>query len=761
MSLLFPQSLAALFEAAPFGVIAINRAGVVAYVNPRQCENSQLQREDFLGKHHRTAFYTTLASQGLLPFYDRLQQEGVPFEVTFPHYQRHSDGTARAFSMWGYKHEGYTLLFTLIEKALEVQQARYQQLFENANDGIFILDRQARFVTVNHKFAELTGLPEEAIIGKTTELFVSGRFAQSLERLEYILREGTLGPYEVEMLTPLGPKIFSLNGFALYEGDTPVGVMSIARDVTEEQRRKQEREALYELAHDLARSSEVHTIADHLFARTRSLLGANYGFLMLANAEGSELRGITAYGVDAEAFRQERIKPGTEITPVAQSFQRKQPIVVTDVAHNPLVSKRLRQQYGFLGSVWIVPLLSGTVAVGIFAVGYAIQREATAEELRFLQLLGDEAALAIERSRLTEELQESEKRYRSLFENANDAIITITLEGTITGVNRGLEVMLGWSREELIGQHYSKTSTPASIALADDRTRRTLAGEIFPSIFELEMVRKDGSSVPVEGRARFIRDKEGQPLGLQGIFRDISAKKELERQRSEFLAMLTHDIRNPLEVVLGYSEILCEKAQERDAPEEVNLLARLTNSTLIIHSLVTNYLDFSRIEAGRLTLSRKLLEVNTILRQVAQQYETEAWRRRLTLDMHLQDALPWVAGDPLALERAFANLLHNALKFTPAGGRVSLSSAQQNQEIVITVADTGPGIAAEELPLLFEKYRRAAATQQREGVGLGLFIVKALVEAHGGRIEAESTPGSGSCFAVFLPIASTDQAETA
>jgi signal transduction histidine kinase len=88
-----------------------------------------------------------------------------------------------------------------------------------------------------------------------------------------------------------------------------------------------------------------------------------------------------------------------------------------------------------------------------------------------------------------------------------------------------------------------------------------------------------------------------------------------------------------------------------------------------------------------------------------------------------------------------------------------MSSAQQNQEIVVTVADTGPGITAEELPFLFEKYRRAVANQQREGVGLGLFIVKALVEAHGGRIKAESTLGSGSCFAVFLPVASTGQAE--
>jgi PAS domain S-box-containing protein len=135
----------------------------------------------------------------------------------------------------------------------------------------------------------------------------------------------------------------------------------------------------------------------------------------------------------------------------------------------------------------------------------------------------------IEQHQQTEEaLRESEERYRSLFENANDAIVTFTLEGIVTSVNRGLEVMLGWSRQELIGQHYRKFVTPASAALGEERTRRFLTGERPSSIFEGEQVGKDGKVVPVEVRIRAIRDREGQPIGFQGIYRDISARKQAE-----------------------------------------------------------------------------------------------------------------------------------------------------------------------------------------------------------------------------------------
>jgi PAS domain S-box-containing protein len=352
----------------------------------------------------------------------------------------------------------------------------------------------------------------------------------------------------------------------------------------------------------------------------------------------------------------------------------------------------------------------------------------------------------------TRELRDSEKRYRDLFENANDAIVTLTLDGIVTSVNRGLEVMLGWSRAELLGQHYRKFVSPSSVALGEERTRRFLAGERLPSIFEGEQIRKDGSIVPVEVRIRAIRDQNGQPIGFQGIYRDISARKEHERQRTEFLAMLTHDIRNPLGVVLGYLDMLREEPGTPGVPPAEQLLQRMESNMLTIHALITNYLDFSTIEAGRLTLTKQLVRLNELLSQLERRHEGEATRRRITLQFQVPPQLPLIEADPLALERIFTNLIHNALKFTPEAGLITVSATPHANEIAVAITDTGPGIAAEDLPLLFRKYGRVTTPQRQQGTGLGLFIVKELTEAHGGRVEVQSTVGQGSTFTVFLPL---------
>jgi signal transduction histidine kinase len=228
--------------------------------------------------------------------------------------------------------------------------------------------------------------------------------------------------------------------------------------------------------------------------------------------------------------------------------------------------------------------------------------------------------------------------------------------------------------------------------------------------------------------------------------------QELERERADFLAMLTHDIKNPLGVILGCTEILIEEASERASTGELNFLERLQSNAMLVHSLVSNYLDYSRSEAGHLTLNKRLLDLSDLLLRVGQRYEAEARRRGLTLTLKLSQDLPSLVGDPLALERIFTNLLHNALKFTLEHGSVTVSTTWKEGEVAISVVDTGCGIALEEIPFLFQRYRRIAATHHREGTGLGLFIVKALVEAHGGRIEVASTVGEGSRFTVFLPL---------
>jgi len=231
-------------------------------------------------------------------------------------------------------------------------------------------------------------------------------------------------------------------------------------------------------------------------------------------------------------------------------------------------------------------------------------------------------------------------------------------------------------------------------------------------------------------------------------------KRRLEQQRNEFLALLSHDIRNPLAVILGYAEMLEEEAGKLNCATAASLLQRLKNAAQHVYALVTSSLDLSRIEAGQAILTKESLWVNMLLRRIEQQYMAEAQRRKIHLTVALTEEPRPLVADVLALERVFTNLFSNALKFTPAGGVVTVESLWQGAEAVVRVRNTGPGISPEEMPLLFTKYRRTAKAQPREGLGLGLFIVKTLTEAHGGRVEVKSIPGQETCFSVFLPLSS-------
>ena len=352
------------------------------------------------------------------------------------------------------------------------------------------------------------------------------------------------------------------------------------------------------------------------------------------------------------------------------------------------------------------------------------------------------------------QLRESEEYYRNLFEEACDGIATLSLDGCITNVNKTSMHMLGWSRDELVGKPVTQFLTPTSTMLIEDRSRKAQQGESVAPTFELELVRKDEDVVPVECQLRYIRDKAGKPTGLHATCRDLSAKKERERQRTEFIAMLSHDIKNPLGVILGYTDLLLEEMGEQGRAEEKGVLERIRINAFTVHSLVVNYLNFSKIEAGQLTLTKESLLLNDVVQLVGQRYEIEARRRNIVLTFALQPDLPQILGDPLALERVVTNLLHNALKFTPESGCVTLRTCADDGAIVVPVEDTGPGIAEAALSDLFQKFRRGTKNGYHEGMGLGMFISKELVEAHGGHIDVKSTLGEGSCFSVCLPLGS-------
>ena len=345
----------------------------------------------------------------------------------------------------------------------------------------------------------------------------------------------------------------------------------------------------------------------------------------------------------------------------------------------------------------------------------------------------------------TRALRSSEARFRALFEGIPETVFVRAENGTVLHVNDVGARRWGLSAAELVGENLETLlQLPPGVELVWNRPGS--AGPP-PRAFEATMVSQSGRRMDVDVNERRI-DFEGRPAVLS-VARDVTAKRELERQRADFLAMLTHDIRNPLSVVLGYTAMLEELGDLREEQREI--LSRIVTNSQSVLSLVNNYLDLAKIEAGRVSLEKQAIVLNDLLRRVAERYEIEARRKSIDLELDFDDEIPRISGDPLALERVFTNLLHNALKFTPDRGRVRIVSARRDGTVSAVISDTGPGIAPRELATIFEKYRRSASGSPQEGTGLGLFIARALVEAHGGRIAVDTSTDAGSRFEVLLP----------
>lgn len=374
-------------------------------------------------------------------------------------------------------------------------------------------------------------------------------------------------------------------------------------------------------------------------------------------------------------------------------------------------------------------------------------------------LLAD-ARLYQEKERALQEAKESEERYRSLFENANDAIVTFTLDGIITAVNRGLEALLGWSREELIGQHYGKLTTPASVAAGEERTRQFLAGERPSSIFEAEFVRKDGSVVPVEARTRPIFDKEGHLIGIQGIYRDLTERKRVEaalqqanRLKDDFLATMSHELRTPLNIVMGYTDLLLGGDCGPLTVEQSDFLRRVQKAAHQELALVTVMLDVSRLEAGRLTVNTGEIPLLEVLSELAA--EVQEWLREkptVSCSWEVALGLPVLHTDRLKLKVVLKNLLDNAVKFTERGS-ITVAVRPLESGVEFRVADTGVGIPPEVQAVMFEMFRQgdSSTTRCHGGVGLGLYLVRRLLEILGGTVLVESEVGKGSTFRVWTP----------
>jgi len=346
-------------------------------------------------------------------------------------------------------------------------------------------------------------------------------------------------------------------------------------------------------------------------------------------------------------------------------------------------------------------------------------------------------------------LAASEERYRALIEHAGDPILTFDLADNITSMNRTAELLFGWPREALVGAPARRLFAEESVRKLQRWTRASLLTAAAPVEIEVTAVHREGRILRLDAHAAVFYTS-GVPAGTAVIFHDTTVRKDLERVRADFLAMMGHDIRNPLGAIFGYTEMMLDTTHPLSA-EHRELLVRINGNTRTVLTLVGNFLDASKFEAGRLVINRRPIDANAVVRRTADQYRAHARLAAIDLSVTLAPDLPEIDADGLQVERIIANLLTNAVKFTPGGGRVTITTERLPSSVAIAVADTGIGIPPHEFSRVFQRYARVGDCN-REGTGLGLYIVGTLVEAHGGFVTIDSAPGRGTTFTVYLPI---------
>jgi signal transduction histidine kinase len=251
-----------------------------------------------------------------------------------------------------------------------------------------------------------------------------------------------------------------------------------------------------------------------------------------------------------------------------------------------------------------------------------------------------------------------------------------------------------------------------------------------------------------------VRSEEGEVLGVVTVLRDISMLKAMDRMKSDFVAMVSHELRAPLTSVEQQLSVILAGIIGEVNERQKEMLGRAKERTHALLTLINDLLDLSKIEAGFVIQKKEPTQITEVLEKVIELLRHEAEKKNISLRLSFDPGLLQVMADRGNMEEVFINLVSNGIKYTSEGGSVSLSARIEGSHLCVEVSDNGIGISAEDLPRIFDKFYRVKNAQTRKitGTGLGLPIVKGILEAHLGSIEAESQPGIGSKFRVYLPL---------
>ena len=641
------------------------------------------------------------------------------------------------------------------QKRARATQAYLSAIVESSEDAILSKDLNGVIQTANAAAQRVFGYTSSELLGQSIRMLIpDDRQTEEDDILARVRAGERLQHFETVRLSKGGRELdISLSVSPIRdESGAIVGVAKIARDITEQKR----------LGRELAAQQEwfrvtLGSIGDAVIASDPD------GRVTYMNGSAQTLTGWTAADAGGRAL--------------------------ADVFH--IINEKTRQPVDnpaalVMRTGHVVGLANHTVLIDRDGVERPIADSAAPIRDVHNRILGVVLVFrdVTDERRAEEAVAEQREWFKTTLESIGDAVIATDVQGRVEFMNPIAEHLTGWRSSDASGRTCDEV-----FRIVNEDTRRTVENPVTRVLAEgtcvglanhTVLIAADGTERPIDDSGAPIRGGDGRIIGVVLVFRDVSDRRRAEverhdaaaererlleaeraargaaerasRVKDEFVAMVSHELRTPLNAMLGWTQLMTKQdADQAVITRGVEVIAR---NTRVQAQLISDLLDISRIVSGKLSLDIHHVDVPAIVADSIETVQKDADERGVVIRRELDTTIGSIAGDPARLQQMVWNLLSNAIKFTPKGGTITVGLRRSGPDAEITVADTGVGIKPDFLPHIFDRFQQAdqSTTRRFGGLGLGLSIVKYLVELHGGSIRAESAgDGHGAMFTIVLP----------
>ncbi len=516
--------------------------------------------------------------------------------------------------------------------------------------------------------------------------------------------------------------------------------------------RVRQRDYLLEISRALTSQLDIDEVLRLILEAAVSMLAGSVGLIALRDDDRS-FRTRATFGVSPDSiglFKPllEDIHDDTEVGFNIAELDRKMRLV----AHR--LDIRLRQ-------VVALPMVMRGEVVGVIFVFRAYAGQSTTNDRIVLQSFADQAAIAVHNARLYQNVAQEQQRLAAILDHSADGVMILDAAQRIQRINKALVRMVGWSPMDAVGRLHDEIivwdhvdqGQPLNLAIAGGWPRHR-PSDVLPDTLYVEgdLLRPDGSRISLGITYAPLMDNHD---GLRNIIvnvRDITHFRQAQEMKSTFVSVVSHELKTPVALIKGYAGTLRREDAEWDRDTIQHSLSVIEEEADRLAELIDNLLAASKLQADGMRLAN-IGDVNlaTIAARSVERFKTQTTLHTLILDFPAK--FPSIQGDEVRLRQVLDNLISNAIKYSPKGGEVRISGTFDDQRITVAVRDQGVGLPPDEQERVFERFYRVddALSRKTQGTGLGLYLARAVVEAHGGSISVESQPGKGATFRFTLP----------